>query len=152
MANLNFEQDLTLSNEGVKVLINFLEKKGGIFIGENHDNKYDLVFEFRKILKTYELKTDFKCAKGFDTGNLFIEFQSRNKPSGISTSQADWFVTYFIYLDELWFIKTSDLKELIKNNEFPTFLDAGDINSATHGYLIKRKNFREKFKVYNVKA
>ena len=49
-------------------------------------------------LVTYEVKTDFKCAPLFDTGNLFIEYECRNKPSGISISQSDWFVTYFIYL------------------------------------------------------
>lgn len=152
MANLNFKDDLTLSKVGETVVREFLEKQGGIFINDNHDYKYDLALRFKDTVKTYEVKTDFKCAKGFDTGNLFVEFQSRKKPSGISTSQAEWFVTYFIYLDELWFIKSDKLKELIATNKFPTFLDAGDIDSATHGYLIKRKDFKKHFNVYKIKT
>jgi hypothetical protein len=99
-------------------------------------------------LVTYEVKTDFKCAPLFDTGNLFIEYECRNKPSGISISQSDWFVTYFIYFNELWFIKTDNLKDLIANNDFPIFIDAGDLNSETKGYLINKKKFINYFNVY----
>jgi hypothetical protein len=152
MANLNFKEDLNLSKIGENVVRGFLEKQGGIFINDNDDYKYDLAMTFNGKVKTYEIKTDFKCAKGFDTGNLFVEYQSRKKPSGISTTEAEWFVTYFIYLDELWFIKTSKLRELLQRNNFPTFLDAGDIDSATHGYLIKRKDFKQYFNVCQIKT
>jgi hypothetical protein len=97
---------------------------------------------------TYEIKTDVKCAPLFDTGNIFIEFESRGKLSGISVTEADWFVTYFKYLGEIWFIKTNKLIKLIKNNDFPIFFNAGDIGSQTHGYLINRRTFKKYFHVY----
>lgn len=150
MANLDFKTDLKLSRIGEDTVKDFLIKQGGAFINDNHDNQYDLAFTFNGERKTYEVKTDFKCAPLFDTGNLFVEYQSRNKPSGISTTQADWFVTYFIYFNELWFIKTNKLKQLLSDNNFPTFLDAGDIDSATHGYLIKRKDFKNHFNVFKI--
>jgi hypothetical protein len=150
MANLNFRQDLKLGNEGEESVIKFLETKGLKYISSNNDNKYDLKMGNDENEITYEIKTDVKCAPLFDTGNIFIEFESRGKPSGIQITQADWFVTYFKYLNELWFIKSEKLKELIKENDFPVFKDAGDIGSATHGYLIKRKDFKKYFYVCKI--
>jgi hypothetical protein len=127
-----------------------LESKGGKFIDSNNDNKYDIKMIVKGNEKTYEIKTDVKCAPLFDTGNIFIEYESRGKASGIAVTQADWFVTYFKYLNEIWFIKSDDLRNLIKQNDFPVFKDAGDIGSATHGYLINRKKFKEYFHVCKI--
>lgn len=150
MANLNFKTDLKLGNEGEAILIDFLTNKGCSYIDSNNDNKYDIKMIKKNKEITYEIKTDVKCAPLFDTGNIFIEFESRGKASGISVTQADWFVTYFKYLGEIWFIKSDNLRELIKNNDFPIFRDAGDIGSATHGYLIKRKTFKNYFHVCKI--
>ena len=38
--------------------------------------------------KKIEVKTDFQAK---DTGNVFIEYKSRGKLSGISTTHAEWF-------------------------------------------------------------
>ena len=150
MANLEFRSDLKLGNEGEDVIIKFLESKGHKYLDSNNDNKYDIKMLTKGKETTYEIKTDVKCAPLFDTGNIFIEFESRGKASGIAVTQAKWFVTYFKYLNELWFIKSDELKTLINNNDFPIFRDAGDIGSATHGYLIKRKNFKEHFYVCKI--
>ena len=150
MANLNFNQDLVLGNSGEIIIKEFLEKKGCEFINLNDDNQYDLKMKKNNNEITYEIKTDVLVAPIYDTGNIFIEFESRGKKSGISVSKADWFVTYFKYLKEIWFIKSETLKNLIQENEFPIFYDAGDVGSATHGYLIKRKDFKEYFHVYKI--
>ena len=150
MANLEFRSDLKLGNEGEDVIIKFLESKGHKYLDSNNDNKYDIKMLTKGKETTYEIKTDVKCAPLFDTGNLFIEFESRGKTSGIAVTQAKWFVTYFKYLNELWFIKSDELKTLINNNDFPIFRDAGDIGSATHGYLIKRKDFKKHFYVCKI--
>ena len=150
MANLDFRTDLKLGNDGEETIIKYLMNKGCLYVDSNDDNRYDRKMIVKGVETTYEIKTDVKCAPLFDTGNLFIEFESRGKDSGITVTQADWFVTYFQYLNEAWFIKSDKLKELIKQNDFPTFKDAGDIGSATHGYLIKRKNFKEHFYVCKI--
>lgn len=147
MAHLEFRKDLVLGNEGEQIVVEFLESKGLVFVESNNDNKYDI-----RLLKdnqpiTYEIKTDVICKPSKDTGNLFIEFKSRGKDSGITVTQADWFVTYYPFLDEIWFIKSDKLKELIKNNNFRVISNAGDIGSATHGYLINRKNYKDFFHV-----
>jgi hypothetical protein len=150
MANLNFKSDLKLGNDGETTLIKYLESKGGKFINSNNDSKYDIKMLIKGKEKTYEIKTDVKCAPLFDTGNIFIEYESRGKKSGISVTQADWFVTYFKFLNEIWFIKSEQLRKLINDNEFPVFKDAGDIGSATHGYLINRRKFKEFFHVCKI--
>lgn len=150
MANLDFKKDLKLGNDGEDVVIQFLQSKGCVYDSSNNDNQYDIKMVKNNKIISYEVKTDVKCAPLFDTGNIFIEFESRNKPSGISTSKAQWFVTYFLYLNELWFIKTNKLKQLISENNFQIFYDAGDVGSATHGYLIKRKDFKKYFNVYKL--
>ena len=142
MANLDFKTDLKLGNDGEEILIKFLESKGCTYVDSNNDNKYDLKMINKGKETTYEIKTDVKVAPVYDTGNLFVEFSSRDKDSGITVTQADWFVTYFKYLKEIWFIKSEDLKKIISENEFPIFYDAGDVGSKTHGYLLKRKDFK----------
>lgn len=151
MANLNFKSDLKLGNDGELIVVNYLKTKGCNYIKSNNDNKYDILMTNAKgVDVTYEIKTDVKCAPLFDTGNIFIEFESRGKKSGIMVTQADWFVTYFQYLNELWFIKSVELYDLINKNNFQTFKDAGDIGSATHGFLINRKEFKKHFYVCKI--
>jgi len=150
MANLNFKTDLILGNEGEQSLVEYLTTKGLSFVDSNDDNRYDIKMLKNNKEVTYEVKTDVKCAPLFDTGNIFVEFESRGKASGISVTQAEWFVTYFLYLDELWFIKSDILKNLIETNDFPKFYNAGDIGSETHGYLIKRKDYKKYFYVCKI--
>lgn len=150
MANLNFKQDLVLGNQGETIIKEFLEQKGCIFIDTNNDNKYDLKMLKNNVETTYEIKTDVLCNPSRDTGNMFVEFQCRNKPSGIETSKAEWFVTYFKFLNEIWFIKTQKLKNLISENNFYVIKNGGDVGSNTHGYLIKREKFKEYFNVYKI--
>ena len=150
MANLEFRSDLKLGNEGEETIIKYLMSKGCLYIDSNDDNRYDRKMIVKGVETTYEIKTDVKCAPLFDTGNIFIEYESRGKASGIVVTEADWFVTYFKYLNEAWFIKSDKLKQLINENDFPTFKDAGDIGSATHGYLIKRKDFKQHFYVCKI--
>lgn len=150
MANLNFKKDLVLGQDGEVVIREFLESKGLTFVDSNHDNKYDIKLLKNNVPVTYEIKTDVICNPTFDTGNLFVEFRCRGKESGISVTEADWFVNYFPFLNEIWFIKSDNLKELINNNNFHVIKNAGDRYSETHGYLINRKKFKEHFQIYHV--
>ena len=150
MANLDFKSDLKLGNEGEQSVVTFLQSKGYTLINKNNNNKYDIKMMNGNREITYEIKTDVKVAPLFDTGNIFIEFSSRKKPSGILVTEADWFVTYFKYLNELWFIKSEKLMDLIGENDFPVFKDAGDMGSETHGYLINRKDFKQWFYVCKI--
>lgn len=60
--------------------------------------------------QTIEVKTDFRA---YETGNVYVEYRSRYKPSGLATTQADW---YCFYLSEnhLLIIRTQRLKQLCR--------------------------------------
>ena len=150
MANLNFKKDLILGNQGEKIIIEFLESKGCTYINSNNDNQYDVKMLKQGVETTYEIKTDVVCSLKYDTGNMFIDFQCRQKPSGILTSKAEWFVMYYKFLNEIWFIKTEKLLELIKENNFHIIKNGGDIGSETHGFLIPRNKFKNYFHVCKI--
>ena len=58
---------------------------------------------------TIEVKNDLAAHK---TGNVFVEYESRNKPSGISKSKSDYYC--FCFNDSFHIIKTEKLKELCR--------------------------------------
>ena len=84
----------------------------------NNDFKYDLKVGqvAEKILaellenKTIEVKRDLQAIY---TGNIYIEYESRKKPSGLANSQAD-FYCYFITDGRMFLIETKELKELCR--------------------------------------
>lgn len=101
----------------------------------NKDFKYDLkvgqVAEERlgDILqnKTIEVKRDLQAIQ---TGNIFIEYESRNKPSGIATTQAHYWC-YFINNSRMFIIETKELKELTRKYiKTKRNIVGGDMNSS----------------------
>lgn len=80
----------------------------------NNDFKYDLKVgqakeeELGEIFnsKTIEVKYDLQALK---TGNVYVEYYSRGKPSGISTSKAEYYC--FAFGDTFHLIKSEELKE-----------------------------------------
>jgi len=80
----------------------------------NSDFKYDLKvgkvkeFELDKIFnsKAIEVKYDLKA---LETKNVFVEYFSRDKPSGIAKTMADYYC--FCFGDTFHLIETSLLKE-----------------------------------------
>jgi len=148
MANYNFKEDIIIGEDGEKIVIKDLESMGGKFLKDNKTKTHDLTFDFpKKDGVKYEVKTDVTCKPYADTTNMFIEIESRNGPSGIHVTEADWFVMYYKYFDELWYISTSDLKKLIRDNDFKITEQAGDEGSNTSGVLIPRYQFKKYFKV-----
>src|SRR4051812_1030618 len=60
---------------------------------EGHDGE-NLISE--ALLKA-EIKRDYRAG---ETGNVFVEFESRGKPSGIETTEADYHI--FLLSDEVF--------------------------------------------------
>jgi len=88
--NNNFEYDLEFGQEGEGIIAD--------------------MFENKKI----EVKRDNWVGR---TGNVAIEYKSRGKPSGIATTQADYWIIMFSreYQDKFMFIiETQRLKEVTK--------------------------------------
>ena len=94
----------------------------------------------RKILNgefKLEAKTDFLCK---DTGNVFIEFRSRGKDSGIKVTTADfWSFVLPQSQDDfpiIIFIHLSKLKKLIETKKYK-IVNGGDAMTSK-GYLIPK--------------
>ena len=85
----------------------------------NNNFKYDLevgqVAEnwLAEILqgKKIEVKRDLQAHK---TGNIFVEYESRNKPSGLATSQADYYC-YFLSDEHFVIIESDRFKKICRS-------------------------------------
>jgi hypothetical protein len=83
----------------------------------NSDFRYDLEIGqiYEKQLndlfgKKIEVKRDFKC---LETGNIFVEYESRNKKSGLASTEAEYWC-YWLSDEHCIFIKTERLKEMCR--------------------------------------
>jgi len=98
-------------------IIIYLIQVNKLYMQYNNDFKYDLKVgmtkekELGEIFagKTIEIKYDIKAPK---TGNVFVEYASRGKLSGISTSEAEYYC--FCLGDTFHLIKTEQLKKVCR--------------------------------------
>jgi hypothetical protein len=74
-------------------------------VGQMAEKALGDIFENR----TVEVKADLKAK---ETGNLFIEYESRGNPSGIATSEADYWCFHVGHLFIL--IETEELKSITR--------------------------------------
>jgi len=119
MAHYSFRKDVKEGELGEKFVTKCLcETYGATLLSENKTNSHDVIIQFPE------------------------------RPSGISVTQADVFVTYFKNLNQIWAIRTSDLKELLETYNFRTVGNAGDVGSGTCGYLIPRMQYKSNFVRY----
>jgi hypothetical protein len=79
-----------------------------------------------------EVKNDLKAIK---TGNIFVEYESRGKPSGIARSEAEHYC--FVIEDIKIFIPTAKLKELVEPLKGTKADRRGGDNNTSKGVLIK---------------
>jgi hypothetical protein len=112
----------------------------------NSDFKYDLQIGqnyetslYELLGKRIEVKRDFKC---LETGNIFIEYESRGKKSGIATSEAEWWC-YWLSDFHLVLIELDKLK-IICRQYLNTNRDVrgGDMNTSK-GILLPVKTLFE---------
>lgn len=89
---------------------------------------WDLNCKYSDKSEKIEIKEDHRVA---DTGNLFIEVESRNKLSGLMTSKADYYIFVALLKDVVNFFKVpiKELKSMLSKGKYLT--NAGDKNSNT---------------------
>lgn len=105
----------------------------------NSDFRYDLKVgqvkeeELAKILnsKTIEVKYDLQA---LTTGNVYVEYESRGKPSGISKSIADYYC--FCFGDTFHLIETPTLKERCREYLNTDRDKKGGDNNTSKGILL----------------
>lgn len=109
--NSDFKYDLQLGQVGEKYLANILENK--------------------KI----EVKVDFKATL---TGNIFVEYSSRGKDSGLITTEASWYA-YLLSNDKIILIATKKLKNLCRQYLGTERDIKGGDNNTSKGILLPIK-------------
>jgi hypothetical protein len=108
----------------------------------NSDFRFDLKIgqikeeELHDILSNslIEVKYDLKA---LETGNVFVEYESRGKPSGIATTQSEWYC--FAIADTFHFIKTKDLAERCRKYLSTRRDIAGGDDNTSKGILLPTK-------------
>lgn len=99
----------------------------------------DLVNKLLNNELSHEVKTDFMCK---DTGNVFVEFQSRGKDSGTNISTSDYWEFVLPYnstdLPCVVFIPLIKLKKLIESKKYKTVRGGDALTSL--GYLIPKED------------
>ena len=146
MANYDFNKDLKLGHRGENLILEDLKKLGATLISKNDTNSHDLLVNFNGQKLRIECKTDVYK----NTGNYFVETKCRGKDSGITVTQSDIFVTYFLNTSEIWYIKTNSLKSIIKKYPHKKIYMGGDKNSNTEGLLIRKDKYKNHFTVRKI--
>ncbi len=110
----------------------------------NSDFKYDLKLgqlgekHLGKILNgtKIEVKTDYIAGH---TGNIFVEYNSRGKDSGIITTQSEWYA-YILSNHKIILISTKELKDLCRKHLGTNRDVKGGDNNTSQGILLPLKD------------
>lgn len=138
MPYYNFDKDVEVAKKTEWEVVHLLEKKYGAKVSNiNKDNRFDILALIKGKNFTFEVKEDFL---GEVTGNVGLEFSCRGKPSGIQTSQANYYV-YKLHTKnsgiQFVLLKTSTLKKMVADKLYFRIVNGGDKNSNSMNYLFK---------------
>jgi len=120
--------------------------------------KFDLDLKYGKVKEKIiadmlqDKKIEVKSERGMwlDTGNIAIEFESYGKPSGIVSTESDYWFHNLCIGEEIYgtlVFKTDMLKKIIKNTPNKREVSGGD-NKASKMYLM---NIQKLFNVDIIK-
>ena len=110
----NFIDNLEFGNKAERRTAKLLHATYNLLtISFNNDHRYDILMHSPRLNKriTFEVKDDTRTK---ETGNIVVEHESWGKPSGITTTEADYWV--FSHHSTYHIIETPALKSLISTN------------------------------------
>ena len=139
--NTKFKRDLALGQKYEQHFAKEILKENYKFPPDGYHPQYDLEHDG----KYYEVKHDGKAKI---TGNVYIEYACRYKPSGITLSISDYYIVYIPTDTEykIYQIPTEDLRNLIKQKKyFRTNISGGD-GLLSKGHLFKETTFKDYLK------
>lgn len=141
MGKYNFVADLKNSKASVIESAELLIDAYNAEILDLNDTKdYDIRAEINGHEYLFEVKEDFMCG---DTNNVALEYHSRGKPSGISTTNAHYYIYKLHTKDRIRYILL-DVKKIKKSIEDEVYfreVNGGDWGSNTLCYLYKLDKF-----------
>ena len=108
-----FKKDLATGHKYEKKCLEYLdydtvEHMKGYF------KEYDLIITKDGKKTKIEVKSDRQASI---TGNMAIEYECNKKPSGLTSTQADYWIYFVVHKDthDCYKIPTNELKDLVKN-------------------------------------
>lgn len=120
--NIWLNRTLSTIHGGSSTLMNYNNDfRHDLAVGQLGEQALGTILEHKKI----EVKTDLQAKQ---TGNVFVEYRSRGKLSGISTSEADYWC-FIVSNYQLAMIATGKLKELARQN-WSRQVKGGDSNTS----------------------
>ena len=135
---MSFHSDLAFGEEGEYLVLKKLHLKyPKAYKVEGYCKEWDIFIPEKDI--GVEVKSDRAAHK---TGNVVIENKYGDRPSGIETTKAAWWV--YITKCNLYWIKPEDIKKCIEDNSIEAREFApipGDFKEKSL-YLIKEKVFK----------
>ena len=136
MEQTKFKNDLKTGKKYENIALELIQKTyPKAYIIDGYCKEWDIYIPELKI--GIEVKRDEQYKV---TGNFYVEYFCNNKPSGISTTQSEY---YFIYLDKLYIIKTSKLKEKCRSY-IDTYKDKpGGDDMASKGIILSLKELKQ---------
>ena len=119
MEKNTFFDDLKFGKRYEYKLLDIIKDWDEAEIMEELSHDYDVKIVKDDKISLYEVKSD---RYGLTTGNFCIEYQHRNKPSGILKSKADFYAIFLVDdgKEELFIIPLSVLKSALDTNSFKT--------------------------------
>ena len=136
-----FKKDLTFGQKMelrfMKYMKNFMGKKNFTWM-KGKFKPYDCITDGLK----YEIKAD-----DFPSNNIFFEFYCNNIPSGIKSTQAEYWINIFCLKGEAWCIKVKKFNKFMRDNanQFQRRGRSGD-GGRVIGYTCDRDWLKENFK------
>ena len=108
-----FSNQLSQGQKYERICLNYLEYDTVEHM-KGYFKEYDLIITKDNKKTKIEVKSDRQASR---TGNLCIEYEGNKKPSGISATEADFWVYFIVHpdRDECYKIPIDDLKELVKS-------------------------------------
>jgi hypothetical protein len=111
-----------------------------------YSNSFHYDLEFGEVAETWVndlfsggLKIEVKCDKAAHrTGNIYVEVYYKGEKSGISTTQADYWIFRIDALDSAIIVSRKRLKELVRKYYNGNFIKGGDCDTSL-GVLIPIK-------------
>jgi len=140
---MSFHNDLLLGKKYELLLLDYIDRTEYDDV-ELAPNKrfveWDVKVKRGSLEAKYEVKADRLSAK---TGNLCIEYECSGQPSGISTTQADYYAYFVIHGSDqdLYLIPVDRLKAYIETSK-PKKMGGGD-NYRSRFYLIPKVVFSD---------
>ena len=133
---MKFNDSLLSGKQSENIILKMVQNKyPKAYIKEGYHKEYDIMIP--EINKTIEVKKDFKSQY---TGNVVIEMEMNNRPSGLQTTTADWWVFHLDETEIVW-ITLERLKEMVEFEDYNLveFIGDGD-EISKQAYLVPKKD------------